>query len=319
MKRVSAHLLVRVVVSLVFVGWLLARIELRQMVETLEQSHWRLFVLATVVLGGRVFLAGWRWQAILAVQHTHRSVLQLTYWYFVGSFFNMFLPTALGGDVVRMCQAGKSTGKGTEAVVSVMMERMVGAGGIVVLALAAVAASRDVFPPGTAAAVFATAACLLAIVVLVFHPRASRSAVTVLRWLRLDALGKQIHNGHELVCHLAGHHRALTYALFLTMLFHLVGVYCSYLTGLSLGIPVGFSYYCVAVPIVWALTMLPVSINGIGLREGGFVLLFTAAGVTPADAMLLSFLTFAQLAALGILGGILYLVYPFICRDVVGV
>ncbi|NQT37216.1 MAG: flippase-like domain-containing protein, partial [Planctomycetes bacterium] len=104
-------------------------------------------------------------------------------------------------------------------------------------------------------------------------------------------------------------------AFLISVVYQTVGIVCTYLVGLSLGLNVPLGYYFVSVPIIWLLTMLPIAINGIGVREGGFVLFFTAAGASTADALLLSFLTFAQLLLIGLFGGVLYLVYPWFSRS----
>jgi len=102
------------------------------------------------------------------------------------------------------------------------------------------------------------------------------------------------------------------------VLFQGIGVICTYLVGLSLGLEVSLEYYFLSVPIIWLVTMLPISINGIGVREGGFVLFFTAVGVSTADALLLSLLTFAQLLLIGLLGGVLFVSGPLLFPSVAG-
>jgi len=101
------------------------------------------------------------------------------------------------------------------------------------------------------------------------------------------------------------------------VLFQGIGVICTYLVGLSLGLEVSLEYYFLSVPIIWLVTML-ISINGIGVREGGFVLFFTAVGVSTADALLLSLLTFAQLLLIGLLGGVLFVSGPLLFPSVAG-
>ena len=133
--------------------------------------------------------------------------------------------------------------------------------------------------------------------------------------MRINKLGEAIAKGHQALWHLARRRRGLLYAFGVTILFHLIGVFCVYLTGSSLRLDVPFRFYCVAVPIIWTLTMLPVSINGIGVREGGFLLIFSTVGVTGPDAVLLSLLTFLQITVIGLLGGLVYLLDPWLRKE----
>jgi glycosyltransferase 2 family protein len=303
-------LFARVAVSVLLIAWLLATIEVQNMLTTLSTSRCWLVAIAMGILSARMLLGGLRWQIILEAQNIKRSVLRLTGWYLVGSFFNMFLPTALGGDVARMYQAGKSTRKITDTVVSVMMERIIGCAGLVLLALIALSLPGSALPEGIPAAVAASSVCFVLGLAVIFHPVTSRIAVALLHRLRMSKVGEAITTGHHGLWHLARRRRVLLNAFCVTIVFHLIGVFCVYLTGLSLRLDVPFRFYCVAVPIIWTLTMLPVSINGIGVREGGFLLMFGTAGVSGADAVLLSLLTFFQLTVIGLLGGLVYLFQP---------
>lgn len=303
-------LLLRFGISLLLISWLVSKVELGSMFSTLAASRWWLVGIVTGVLCVRTLLAGLRWQMILRAQDVHRSLLRLTGWCLVGSFFNMFLPTALGGDVVRMYQAGKSTGKITDTVVSVMMERIIGCTGLVLLALIALSVPGSALPAGIPAAVTASSVCFVLGLAVIFHPVTSRVAVALLQRLRMSKLVEAITTGHHGLWHLARRRQVLLKAFSVTIVFHLIGVFCVYVTGLSLRLNVPFRFYCVAVPIIWTLTMLPVSINGIGVREGGFLLMFGTAGVSGADAVLLSLLTFFQLTVVGLLGGLVYLFQP---------
>jgi hypothetical protein len=80
-----------------------------------------------------------------------------------------------------------------------------------------------------------------------------------------------------------------------------------WLLGRGLGLPVPLAYYGVFVPLVALLTLLPVSVNGMGLRELGTVVLLAPVGVSTEKAVTLSVLTFAAFTAAGLCGGLFYL------------
>jgi uncharacterized membrane protein YbhN (UPF0104 family) len=79
-----------------------------------------------------------------------------------------------------------------------------------------------------------------------------------------------------------------------------------YLIGLSLGIKAGPIYYFVFFPIISAITLLPVALGGLGLRENLFVVYFAKAGVAKQLAIAMSILSFAFIVIIGALGGLIY-------------
>ena len=85
-----------------------------------------------------------------------------------------------------------------------------------------------------------------------------------------------------------------------------VAILCCLSAGLGLEVP--FAYYCVLGPMVSLLTLLPVSFNGMGFREGGTVVFLAPLGVDQSTALTLAFLWFAVNVAVSLLGGLVYLV-----------
>jgi uncharacterized protein (TIRG00374 family) len=84
-----------------------------------------------------------------------------------------------------------------------------------------------------------------------------------------------------------------------------------WLIGLAMGVSIPASYYWIAVPMVTLMTLLPISINGMGVREGGMILFLSPLGVPASTAMSLAFLWFSVFTAASLFGGLLYLVGGF--------
>jgi hypothetical protein len=98
------------------------------------------------------------------------------------------------------------------------------------------------------------------------------------------------------------HGRALAAASLLSLVVQLANVVLGWLIGAGLGLSVPFAYYCILMSVVPVLTLLPISVNGMGLREGGTVLLLAPLGVGSAEAVTLALLAFA-VQAVASLGG----------------
>ena len=92
---------------------------------------------------------------------------------------------------------------------------------------------------------------------------------------------------------------------------HLVAVISIYLLSLSLDLDIALIYFIAVLPLAWLLTMLPISIGGIGVREGAVVFLLVSLGFKSPDAIAISVLMIFQILVQTILGGIMYLSYKY--------
>jgi uncharacterized membrane protein YbhN (UPF0104 family) len=102
-------------------------------------------------------------------------------------------------------------------------------------------------------------------------------------------------------------HRGLVGVTLLSLVVQLANVVLAWLVGEGLSLRVPFLYYGVLIPLVSILTLLPISLNGMGLREAGTVLLLAPLQVSSASAVTLSLLLFAVYAAASLMGGVVYL------------
>jgi uncharacterized membrane protein YbhN (UPF0104 family) len=294
----------RVLGSLVLVGLLVWRIDWRQVAsafEKLDATYWLLALglyLATQGVSavrwqilGRTLGLGGRWRDYLA----H---------YFVGMFFNLVLPTSVGGDVVRAWYLGRQVGaappmgRRTAAFLSVLADRVNGFAVLIAVACAAALCCPTPLPGWICATVAGMGAtCLLGL-----------AALPLLPWLRkrLPAHPRlmQLLDSAELF---HGDRRGMVCVTLLSLVVQLANIVLAWLIGEGLGLPVPFLYYGVLIPLVSILTLLPISLNGMGLREGGTILLLAPLHVNEASAITLSLLIFAVYTAASLMGGVVYL------------
>src|SRR5262249_22043845 len=105
----------------------------------------------------------------------------------------------------------------------------------------------------------------------------------------------------------------------LSIFVQVANVLIVWLIGLALAAPVPASFYWVFVPMVSLLTLLPISVNGMGVREGGTALLLAPVGVSHHVAVTLAFLWFAVYVATILLGGVVYLFVGQVSKPAVNV
>jgi uncharacterized protein (TIRG00374 family) len=302
----------RLLISVGLIVLLLGQVDPARLIAALHRTDWWLIGLSTLISWASILLAAYRWQVVIGTEKIRVSLGRLFYWYMVAGFFRMFLPTVLGGDVVRAHALAKHTGRAAFAAASVVMERILGLSAMIGIALAALAVSplaRDI--PTVYPGVLVICVAYVAGLFVLFHRALEQTIVRLLERIHLDGLSQKVAHGFQTLYALREHHLVLLLAFLASVLFQLLGVYTIYLIGHALGLDVPWTYYFVTVPVIWLMTMLPISINGMGVRESAFVLFFAAAGVSNTDAILLAFLVFAQMVLISLLGGALYMLKPW--------
>jgi uncharacterized membrane protein YbhN (UPF0104 family) len=249
-----------------------------------------------------------RWRMLARVLHLGGTVRQYVWWYYIGTFFNMCLPTSVGGDVVRAWylarQAGPTPlGRKTSAAVSVLADRLSGLALLCVLAVGAALCSPVPLDGWMTACVAAIGIGLVA--GLCSLPLARR-CLTAWPGLLPAGVRLKVERLLDTVLLYRGHGRVLLSTTVLSAVIQVLNAVLVWMTSVALGLEVPLTWYCLAVPLVTLLTLLPISLNGMGLREVGYVVLLRPAGVDAAHAVTLAFLGFAvtlvsSLAGLGCL------------------
>jgi uncharacterized protein (TIRG00374 family) len=228
--------------------------------------------------------------------------------YFVGTFFNLFLPTALGGDVVRGYDLARYSGKRMGAATSVLVERIVGFLALAFIALLALLVGSRVIDDATVTTVILVA-CLsyVAVTIILFNARVMKGLVGMLQFIKVGDIGKRLDQMVDSLHAFTAHKMVLWQCFVLSMICQVLGILAAYSLAWAINLKLAPVYFFMVLPMIWIITMVPLSINGLGVREGAFVFFFTQVGVSDSAALLLSFLNFSQLIVLGLMGGIVYL------------
>jgi len=216
--------------------------------------------------------------------------------YFVAAYFNNLLPTVIGGDAVRLFMLADCGLPKREGAVYILIERTIGSVSLVLLALAGVLA----YPvsPGIKRVVIGMA-ILAAIGTGVFL--AGKPL-----YLRLALRHPALERAFAALALLSQNPRALLWALILSVAFQMASIALSWLVALAFEIELSFLACLALVPLVWLITLLPISIGGIGLREVSFAYFFGTMDIPTEASLLISLGTFAALILPGGVGAWLF-------------
>jgi len=288
-----AILVFKLAVSVVLLAILFSKIDVHRLWTGARNASLFWLAAALAVYFVNVLVSIWRWQLLLGVQDVDVSSRTLLGSYLVALFFNNFLPSNIGGDVIRIRDTARPARSKTLATIVVLTDRVIGLMGLVLVSalgatMAAGAAAHGPVPiwPTWLWAGFLIAAALSAPAVLapagvgrllqpltVFHPE----------WVggRIESLTSVLARFRDRPAALAA---CFTGAVFVqgSMVVYYIAV------AYALRLDVGPWDLAVIVPLSVLVQLLPVSVNGFGVREATFSFYFTRLGLPIESAVLMS-------------------------------
>ena len=284
--------------------WLiLAKVEYRETVRIIMQLDRSGLWVAVLLAIAAVVLSAYKWRIILAARGWNLSLAALTKVYFTGLFFNNFLPSSIGGDLMRIYLIGKKIGSSSEAAASVILERVLATVGLAIPVLLAVIPNRRLLGSFQSVLVYFFIFCL-ALVILVIRPSVAHP-MTQISWSWWQKCLDKLRAINKVIQSYGQRKGAVVRVIGYSVLFQFSIVLINYFLMLAMGINHITLWQCTfIIPLISAVSMVPVSINGLGIREGAYVLLFTPLGLSTTQAVTLSLIFFIIVTAISLLGGI---------------
>ena len=275
----------------------LVEVGLGRMVRDAGTGHrpW-LLVLAVVIFPITFLVTSIRWHWLLGALGINISLARTFTLNMVGAFYNTFMPGSTGGDVLKAYYASKQTEFRTRAVISVVIDRIIGLLALVIMG--GVMAAYQYFtggPNDPAARACGKIALMSALIVFgtagglfVFYTPALRRLFG-LDWIiaRLPKQ-KQVRNAIETMDIYAAHKWLVLRALVVTFPVHITVVFSAMFASWAFGLTLSPLYYFVAVPVIVLVGSIPISPQGAGVMEYFAILLTQKQGATVSQAFALT-------------------------------
>jgi len=313
-------LVARALVSVGLLAYLLGILDWARLTEVLARVRVGYLLVAPPLVLAVLVLTGVRWSGVLSLLGGALGAARAFRIYLVASFYNVILPGVMGGDAIRVALGSRATGLPvTEAALSVLLERAAGMlvllllGGSVAMAAPAALTGRLGHELITTLVVLSWAALLGGLL-----------AYGLLRWVwgrRPDGVappGRERDPGER--PGLADRLRAVVRQVArvspvgvvtfcgLTATAHSLDIVASFALGQALGIDVPLVMYFIVIPLAYFATLLPISLGGLGVREGVLTVLLVRLGGVDTDAVLLALLIYFNRVLIGLVGGVVQLV-----------
>jgi uncharacterized protein (TIRG00374 family) len=284
-RRAAGSLAFRAVVTAALMAVVLWRVDWGTISDRVSSGNPGYGLLAVLVVAAALATGGVRWALLLRVASIELRGRELFRIYAVTSFANAFLPTSVGGDVARPLMVARRGPVLTRAIVTVLIDRIVALVALVALAWLGVALAPESTSAGAAGALalVSVGVVLLGIVALIRPPAARR--------LVPERIAGHVETALDVLRALRGSPQTVAAVLALSLGFQALVTLQLVLLGRMIGADLSFGLAAVALALVTLATLLPVSIGGFGVREGGYVAVLAGGGIGHTDAVLLSLLT----------------------------
>ncbi len=301
----------RFLISAGLIAFLYRRIDLTEFVAVFRSLRPWPLVLFFVLLFFNTAIHALKWKLVLRADDIHLPWLTLTASYLVGTFFNMFLPSNIGGDAYRVYDVARHSKRTAHSFASVLADRL--SGYVALVAVAAVVGFLGLRLLPNRAIVWIPAiglAGLLLGIGLLLQQR-------LIRWILgrplLANMGGLRAFFLKLLDSVDRYRQAPN--LFLQMMlvsvvFQFSVIICIYLLALGLDFEIPFHYFCVFVPFVSIMEALPISIFGLGIRDASYAYFFTHAGLPEVYALTLALAYVVVTLVYASSGGVIFLLRP---------
>ena len=308
MKKIDISTIIKLLISIILIGWILHKVNLIKLKNILISAN-LLWILAAVSLHIYAYWAsGKRWQILLNALEVKETVKNLIKSYLVGTFFNQFLPTIVGGDMIRAMDLSEPCQSLTKSLTIILLERFIGIIALLSLVNVGFILRMKYIHEVTYWPIYVQIVFILSIIILFSMgnvitteierhvPKKFFKKVLYKILLVLDTLTK-----------FRSHPIPLLKAFILSITLQLVFILHYYFLSISIGLHISFAFLLIIIPIIFLLSMLPVSINGIGLRESLFIYFFSKIGISPEKSLTICILGFSITLFYGLIGGLIYM------------
>jgi hypothetical protein len=307
LKRRSVRLGATLVVTGLCTAYIVWKINIGQTLHILVHASLGYFLAAVAIMILSVWPMAWRWQQLLSARGIHDRLSWLVRAYFVAYTAGQILPTAVGGDAVRIYEtARRHQGHGGQVAGSVLLERALGGAATLALAGVGFVLAIGKYPVGPylwIEGAFVVATIVLA--VALFSRRVRPLLAKTVPFLRFVRLERPIRAAYEGIHSYRDHPGLLVGVFTLTLAVQSVRVLAIWLAGKAVGVDLSPRPYYVMGPLLFLVLLVPFSVNGIAVRESFFVSFLGRLGVDPDKAFATGFLFFVVTLCLSLPGAFL--------------
>ena len=309
MQKKTLFLLLKISLSVALILWMTHDVALGSVFAIISESSTALLTLAFSLFFVGYVITAFRWRTLIRVQGGDAPIFFLVRSFMVALFFNNFLPSTVGGDVVRMYDSWRLGNSKSDAVTVVLVDRFLGL--IVLLWFALLALIFDEAVAGAVPFIGVWVAASLAGIgiatwLILKIPVSTTQMLSSAKSGGVARIGRILEKVHRSFQAYRQARSAVLRALGLSVLLQVNVVVHFILVARAVGIDVPAESMFLIIPVAVFIMMVPISINAIGVREAVFVFLFSLYGVQSVEALAFAWIAYSFTLLQGVLGGLVF-------------
>lgn len=298
-------ILIRVCISAGILFFLFQRVDLGKIIQVIHNINKPILIFVYVLVLSSYIIGFFRWRMLLIGVGLNLTNLEIFQSFCIGFFSNLFLPSTIGGDFSRSVDLSLRSQKPRQVVASVLLDRLSGYSALAAVALAALLLGYKLIADIAVFFALGVMVILLTIILaILFNNFLFSRTSNLLRFF--GRVGQALGNLHYEVHKFRMKKKIILKNFFYSLIIQLIIPFSYYLISLALGTRINLIYFFILIPIIAAITALPVSIGGLGLREASSMYFFTTVGMPAEIALTISLLSFFIIFSFGLVGGIVY-------------
>ena len=307
-KKKMAFIAFKVVFSCTLMFLVYRRIPLDDLRGMLTSMDFRYLLPIALIMVVNTVISALKWRLLLLADGVNIPLKTLTITYLIGSFFNLFLPSSIGGDSYRIYDIAQKSSDGVRAAASVFADRFSGFLALVILSLiSSVLVAREFNNLMFFLGPLLILLLLLCILTALIRQKPVRIFLAITRLDRFPFITRLTEKFFLSFQCYGSDRRLLVQVMALSFAFQLSVISVVYLLALALHTSVSFFYFSAFVPLITLMEALPISIYGLGLRDAGYVFFFGWTGMSDLETRSLALLFVGVTISYSLIGGVIYL------------
>ena len=301
--------ILKAIISILLLFYIVHDVEFAKIIEAIESANHLILVGAFSLHFLGLLISSVRWQILLKAQKITIHIKDLYKSYLVASFFNHFLPSTVGGDSIRAYDSWKAGENKEKALAVVVLDRFMGLLTLLIFAVVSMLFSQDLgdkISGLTFWIIILTIGAAGIVWFILFPP--IKFLATLTRKFKgiLSKVVGFIYKIAVVFNQFSNYKRELFNAFLLSVVLQLNVVLYYFLISESLNLNITIIDYFLIVPLTIFITMLPISFNGVGLRENALFVFLSPFGIVQFQAIAFAWIEYSMLLILGIIGGLVY-------------
>ena len=252
----------------------------------------------------------YKWNMLIRVRGLYISFIRLFLINLIGGFWGLFLPSSVSTDVIRGYYLVKNNSEKSISISSILVDRILSLFALLLFCVVFVLLDGEAVAKYNIN-IYLPALFIVSLVFFYFFQKEKTAGFIekILHKIKIKKLTKFVVKLHTSVLEYKKYPRTLFISFLINLLVQVTRVMTYYFIAKAYGISVPIVYFFLFIPVIMLVLIFPISVGGLGVREGTFIAFFSLVGMPVSDAVVISFTNTFIDTLNTLFGGVAYLFF----------